>query len=62
MSMGQAAGLAAIQSLEKDIDVKNIDVHQLRNELLKIGQVLEMPAIIADTSRDGWKNNHTAEL
>lgn len=62
MSMGQAAGLAAIQSLEKDIDAKNIDVRQLRNDLHKIGQVLEMPAIIADTSRDGWRNNHTAEL
>jgi hypothetical protein len=57
MSMGQAAGLAAVQSLEKDLDAKNIDVKKLRDELHKLGQVLEVPSTIADTSRDGWKNN-----
>jgi hypothetical protein len=61
MSMGQAAGLAVIQSLEKDIGAKNIDVQQLRNELHLMGQVLEIPSIIADTSRKGWRNNHTAK-
>ena len=29
MSMGQAAGFAAVQSLQKDMDAKNIDVQQL---------------------------------
>ncbi len=57
MSMGQAAGFAAVQSLQKDTDAKNIDVQQLRNELLKAGQVLEIPNKVADTNRDGWKNN-----
>jgi hypothetical protein len=57
MSMGQAAGLAAVQSLEKDTDAKNIDVQQLRNDLHQLGQVLEMPSEIADISRDGWTNN-----
>jgi hypothetical protein len=57
MSMGQAAGLAAIQSLKKDCDAKDIDVPELRNELVKLGQILEVPAEIADTSRIGWKNN-----
>jgi len=57
MSMGQASGLAAIQSLKTDCDAKNIDVSLLRNELLKLGQLLEVPESIADTSRDGWRNN-----
>jgi hypothetical protein len=57
MSMGQAAGFAAVQSLQNDIDAKNINVQQLRNELYDAGQVLEMPDIVADTSREGWKNN-----
>ncbi len=57
MSMGQAAGLAVIQSLNADCDAKDIDVALLRNELLRFGQVLEVPESIADTSRNGWKNN-----
>lgn len=57
MSMGQAAGLAAIQSLEKDCDAGNVDVSQLRNELSALGQILEVPDCVADTSRNGWKNN-----
>lgn len=57
MSMGQAAGLAAIQSLKTDGDAKDIDVFILRNELIRLGQILEVPNSIADTSRMGWKNN-----
>jgi hypothetical protein len=57
MSMGQAAGLAAVQSLQKDCDAKNIDVQQLRKDLYQHGQILEMPDKMADTSRNGWKNN-----
>lgn len=57
MSMGQAAGLAAIQSLEKECDAKDVDVDRLRNELVALGQVLEVPSSTADTSRMGWKNN-----
>jgi len=57
MSMGQAAGLAAIQSLQKDCDAKDVDISMLRNELVRVGQVLEVPDSIADTSRTGWKNN-----
>ncbi|MCL4482383.1 MAG: FAD-dependent oxidoreductase [Bacteroidetes bacterium] len=57
MSMGQAAGLAVIQSLKKDCDAKGIDISLLRNELIAIGQILEVPDSIADTSRTGWKNN-----
>lgn len=57
MSMGQTAGLAAIQSLETDCDAKDIDVAMLREELVAMGQILEVPQKIADTSRSGWNNN-----
>lgn len=57
MSMGQAAGLATVQSLKTDCDAKDIDVAKLRNELVRFGQILEVPDSIADTSRMGWKNN-----
>lgn len=57
MSMGQAAGLAAIQSLKTDCDANEIDVLVLRNELTKLGQMLKVPDSIADTSREGWRNN-----
>ena len=57
MSMGQAAGLAVIQSLETECDAKDIDIALLRNELVLLGQILEVPDSMADTSRNGWKNN-----
>jgi hypothetical protein len=57
MSMGQAAGLATIQSLKNDCDAKNVDIGLLRNELNALGQILEIPEKEADTSRNGWKNN-----
>jgi hypothetical protein len=57
MSMGQAAGLAAIQSLQKDCDARLVDVSSLREELVQIGQILETPSVEADTARNGWKNN-----
>jgi hypothetical protein len=57
MSMGLAAGLAAIQSLKNDCDAKEISVSVLQNELVALGQILEVPDSVADTSRSGWKNN-----
>lgn len=57
MSMGQAAGFAVIQSLKKDCDANDVDVAMLRNELIRLGQVLEVPDSLADISRNGWKNN-----
>jgi hypothetical protein len=57
MSMGQAAGLGVIQSLKTDCDAKEIDVSMLRSELVRLGQILQVPDILADTSRTGWKNN-----
>ena len=57
MSMGQAAGLAVIQSLKTDCDAKDINIAMLQNELVRLGQILVVPDSIADTRRNGWKNN-----
>jgi hypothetical protein len=57
MSMGQAAGLAAVFSLEKDCAANVVDIKVLQQQLMDIGAVLEMPGKVADTRRDGWKSN-----
>lgn len=57
MSMGQAAGLAAVQSLDLDLGSDTIDINKLRTDLDEINAVLEIPAKEADTSRSGWNNN-----
>lgn len=57
MSMGQAAGLAAILSLEKDISARRLDVNLLQDRLIQIGACLEVPEKIASTNRNGWLNN-----
>ncbi len=57
MGMGQAAGLAAILSLDADQSNKNIDTKVLQERLIQLGAILDLPEKIADTSRDGWKNN-----
>jgi hypothetical protein len=57
MSMGQAAGFAAVLSLKQDSGSGNMDVAALRAKLYEAGQILEMPDKIADTSRNAWTNN-----
>jgi len=57
MSMGQAAGLATMLSLYHDCSASSVDIKMLQQQLLVIGAVLEMPVAVADTSRNGWKNN-----
>ena len=57
MSMGQAAGLAAVLSLENDCSAKAVDVRQLQNRLTELGAILEIPEKTADITREGWKNN-----
>jgi hypothetical protein len=57
MSMGQAAGLAASLSLETDRSSGDVDVQLLRERLVQLGAILEMPGKPADISRNGWKNN-----
>ena len=57
MSMGQAAGFAAVLSLTQDCEAKNVSIDKLQNTLLQHGGILELPDKIADTSRNGWSNN-----
>lgn len=57
MSMGQAAGLASVLSLQKNCAANHMDVKTLQQQLYDIGAVLELPAAMADTTRNGWKNN-----
>ncbi|MFW6289486.1 MAG: FAD-dependent oxidoreductase [Mariniphaga sp.] len=57
MSMGQAAGLAAVLSLENDSGAMEININELQKRLVQLGAVLEFPDRTADISRHGWKNN-----
>ncbi len=60
MSMGQAAGLAAVLSLDTDTAANNLNISALQTKLAAMGAILEFPAAVADTSRDGWLNNFPA--
>jgi hypothetical protein len=57
MSMGQAAGFAAVQSLDEDSSANAIGIHKLQDTLLEHGAILELPNKIADITRNGWANN-----
>jgi len=53
MSMGQAVGVAAGLSLERDCSARDISISELQGRLLKMGAVLEEPSGVADTKV--WK-------
>lgn len=57
MSMGQAAGLAAVLSLETDVSARQIDVSTLQNRLRELGAVLEVPDHVAQTAARAWREN-----
>jgi hypothetical protein len=57
MSMGQAAGLAAVLSLDADMAANNLNIPQLHAKLQQVGAILDNPNTLADTSRNGWVNN-----
>jgi hypothetical protein len=57
MCMGQAAGVAAVLSLENDCGADNVPISRLQDRLLDLGAILDMPDKTADTSRNGWGNN-----
>jgi len=59
MSMGQAAGLAAVQSLQKEEAAHQLDVNSLREKLYRAGAVLEFPSAAAFTGRNEWSKNKT---
>ncbi len=57
MAMGHAAGLAAIQSLEKDEAANQLNVQALRESLFQQGSVLEVPDKKAFTGKNDWALN-----
>jgi hypothetical protein len=57
MSMGQAAGIAAVLSLDEDVGADKMDIIKLRARLAEKGAILEFPHRIADTGRYNWKKN-----
>ena len=61
MSMGQAAGLAAVQSIQNDEAAKMLNVSQLQESLCRLGAILAIPDAVADTSRNGWRNNRVPQ-
>ena len=60
MAMGHAAGLAAVQSLEKDEAADNVNVQFLRSTLHEQGAVLQAPTEKAFTGKEEWTLNKTA--
>lgn len=60
MAMGQAAGLAAVLSLDTGMAANNLEVARLQALLHQTGAVLDSPGTLADTSRKGWMNNFPA--
>lgn len=57
MSMGQAAGLAAQLSLEKDLSSSEIDTHELQDKLRQLGATLDIPEQEAILGRANWRLN-----
>ena len=58
MSMGQAAGLAAVQSLRDDAGASQIDTVKLRETLHRRGAVLEFPESTANI--ECWSENRVS--
>jgi hypothetical protein len=54
MSMGQAAGAAAVQSLRNDCGARGVAIAPLQTALLELGAVLEIPETIANVAADAW--------
>jgi hypothetical protein len=59
MAMGNAAGTAAIQSLENDEAAGELDVKVLRDNLQQQNAILETPAATAFTGKEDWSLNAT---
>lgn len=59
MSMGQAAGFAAVQSIEQDEAANALDTDRLRDVLFRAGAVLCGPGEKARTGAGDWRLNRT---
>ncbi len=62
MSMGTAAGLAAVQSLTDDSAATELDVNLLRSELYRIGSVLEVPEKTVLIGKNDWKSSSNSHV
>jgi hypothetical protein len=59
MAMGQAAGIAAVLSLETQTPARSLDTDLLRTKLLEKGAILAIPTTIAHIGRNDWRLNVT---
>lgn len=57
MSMGQAVGLAAALSLERDVGARDVPVEKLQARLTEVGAVLEMPEELVANAAHAWTRN-----
>ncbi len=57
MAMGQAAGVAANISLEKNYSATNLPINFLQNELATLGNILEIPNNQAFIGKNDWHKN-----
>ncbi len=57
MAMGQAAGTAAVLSLERGCGARDVPIDLLQARLREAGAILETPAAMAATGRDDWLKN-----
>lgn len=62
MSMGQAAGVAAAQSLRTASGASSLDVKALRGALMSMGVALEPPTRVAATAAAAWRENRGARV
>ena len=60
MSMGQAAGVAASESLRVDCGAREISIPQLREVLQRMGAVLEFPTSVADVAVEAWRKEQSS--
>ncbi len=61
MSMGQAAGVAAGVSLERDCAAGAVPANLLRERLFGLGAVLDMPEAVARVGADEWFLNRAPD-
>jgi len=57
MSMGQAVGIAAAVSLQRDCSARDVPIPELQTRLLGLGAVLEVPEAISNTTAGAWRRS-----
>ncbi|MEM1158382.1 MAG: FAD-dependent oxidoreductase [Verrucomicrobiota bacterium] len=62
MAMGHACGVASAMSVRKGISPEDLAASDVQENLRIQGAVLELPAVTADISADGWSRNRRAAM